>query len=515
MVVVGPQWVADFIARQQAPADVTPYLVPMLVPRTTATTSVSTEPVSVPEGVDEEGERLHRPQYTTPSSSSFSSSSSSSSTRDSNKLLVKTLKEMGRLYNALSTSEKTEAANIHNATGNVSSIMMDSNDKRVKSFVGVGGIIRTLDVMLTTENYEAVLEPFSGLGKSSLDVVRDVLRSGQSTRLTQLRQTEGVLAKAELCDVWGIGAAKAKTLVDVDGFTGQRYGGSSIDQLKAHVHKHGNIHPANVDHDHDHDHPVNGGLGHGRPPAPLLSDRQLTGLKYVRDYQHRMPRSEVEVLAARVAAVFEEVSGCSSSVLTICGSYRRGNASCGDVDLLFSEPDAGSFFAGVEDSASLELPSPQHSPLPLPPLHDTGVGVGVGTRADNISQASLETVLDPDLYPGPSCISSTLQAQQAQLTQQAQYTQYARRRRVRRDYERQTSLTAELIKRVVERLASEGFIKEHLTHPDKLGAAVGFWEDDKGRLAGHDRVLRGYMGICQSTTSGGAARRLDIKVYPL
>ncbi len=92
-----------------------------------------------------------------------------------------------------------------------------------------------------------------------------------------------------------------------------------------------------------------------------LSEPQKVGLKYVREFEARIPRAEValmEELLLREAAelVRHRCAGlcpCFSVTqlisclwsqspklhVVVCGSYRRGLPDCGDVDVLVTHPD--------------------------------------------------------------------------------------------------------------------------------------------------------------------------------
>lgn len=68
-----------------------------------------------------------------------------------------------------------------------------------------------------------------------------------------------------------------------------------------------------------------------------LTKQQKIGLKHFNDIQVRMPREEVE----KIAAVVEKTALSIEARLHVelCGSYRRGKTSCGDVDILITRPD--------------------------------------------------------------------------------------------------------------------------------------------------------------------------------
>lgn len=63
-----------------------------------------------------------------------------------------------------------------------------------------------------------------------------------------------------------------------------------------------------------------------------LTHEQALGLKFHADLVKRVPRAEV----AEIAAKFAEIADMLGVSCIVCGSYRRGLAESGDVDLVFS-----------------------------------------------------------------------------------------------------------------------------------------------------------------------------------
>lgn len=68
-----------------------------------------------------------------------------------------------------------------------------------------------------------------------------------------------------------------------------------------------------------------------------LNHNQLIGLKYVEEFEKKIPRSEIkeieEVLKREIGKLDDKY------VITICGSYRRGKLESGDVDVLVTHPE--------------------------------------------------------------------------------------------------------------------------------------------------------------------------------
>ena len=71
-----------------------------------------------------------------------------------------------------------------------------------------------------------------------------------------------------------------------------------------------------------------------------LNHQQQIGLKYYDEFLERMPRTEAE----EIGNVVKEAAHCIDPALqcVVCGSFRRGRATCGDVDVLVSHPDGRS-----------------------------------------------------------------------------------------------------------------------------------------------------------------------------
>ena len=74
------------------------------------------------------------------------------------------------------------------------------------------------------------------------------------------------------------------------------------------------------------------------------------GLQYYEDLIQKIPRSEAEELSKQVKAV-----ALPNSHVETCGSYRRGRAQCGDVDVLITPPPGLTDYEGILDTVIKRL----------------------------------------------------------------------------------------------------------------------------------------------------------------
>jgi DNA polymerase beta len=69
----------------------------------------------------------------------------------------------------------------------------------------------------------------------------------------------------------------------------------------------------------------------------LLNDKQKIGLKYVYDFQERIPRKEMNIHCALLGKCIKEID--DNFDFEITGSYRRMASSSGDIDILITHTD--------------------------------------------------------------------------------------------------------------------------------------------------------------------------------
>ncbi|XP_011086493.1 DNA polymerase lambda isoform X1 [Sesamum indicum] len=138
-----------------------------------------------------------------------------------------------------------------------------------------------------------------GIGKSLQDHIQEIANTGKLSKLEHFEKDEKVRTISLFGEVWGIGPATASKLYDK--------GHRTLDDLKN---------------------------------EESLTNSQRLGLKYFDDIKTRIPRHEVQEMESLLQKVGEEIL---PGVVIICGgSYRRGKASCGDMDIVITHPDGKS-----------------------------------------------------------------------------------------------------------------------------------------------------------------------------
>lgn len=133
-----------------------------------------------------------------------------------------------------------------------------------------------------------------GIGEKIAKKIDEFLETGKLQKLENIKKDESNVIIDVLTRVHGIGPSKAKELVDA--------GIKSIDDLKKHQDK--------------------------------LNHQQKLGLRYFEDFEKKIPRLEIEHIEKLIRKTILELD--KDFIITICGSYRRGNSQSGDIDVLLT-----------------------------------------------------------------------------------------------------------------------------------------------------------------------------------
>ncbi|KAG7332296.1 hypothetical protein KOW79_004130 [Hemibagrus wyckioides] len=136
-----------------------------------------------------------------------------------------------------------------------------------------------------------------GVGAKIAEKIDEYLTTGKLRKLEKIRNDDTSSSINFLTRVTGIGPAAARKFYDE--------GVKTLDDLKKIEHK--------------------------------LNHHQQIGLKYFDEFEKRIPRSEMENMEALILLELEQLD--PEYIGTICGSYRRGAESSGDIDILLTHPD--------------------------------------------------------------------------------------------------------------------------------------------------------------------------------
>ncbi|XP_075457660.1 DNA polymerase beta isoform X3 [Ascaphus truei] len=136
-----------------------------------------------------------------------------------------------------------------------------------------------------------------GVGAKIAEKIDEFLATGKLRKLERIRQDDTSSSINFLTRVSGIGPAAARKLVEE--------GVKTLDDLRSNEHK--------------------------------LNHHQKIGLKYFEDFEKRIPRKEMLQMQELVLEKMNTLD--SEYIATVCGSFRRGAESSGDLDILLTHPD--------------------------------------------------------------------------------------------------------------------------------------------------------------------------------
>lgn len=137
------------------------------------------------------------------------------------------------------------------------------------------------------------------IGKRLADKIWEIVQQGRLQKLEEFQSQENLVAQNLFTKIWGAGPSTAQKWV--------QQGFRSLEELAAK----GN-----------------------------LSSQQKIGLKHFHDFLEKMPSAEAGLIADTVKKAALSIQPALEVIP--CGSYRRGRAMCGDVDVLITHPDGKS-----------------------------------------------------------------------------------------------------------------------------------------------------------------------------
>ena len=137
----------------------------------------------------------------------------------------------------------------------------------------------------------------SGIGKGIEGKIAEILETGKLAVVET--NNDRMIVLKDLQRVHGIGPVKAKELAEEHGVT------CVADLLK-------------------------------KEKMALLTDAQKVGLKYVDDFEKRIPRKEMDKHNEFVKKIMKSTPLLMNASLEIAGSYRRGAKDSGDIDIILT-----------------------------------------------------------------------------------------------------------------------------------------------------------------------------------
>ena len=199
------------------------------------------------------------------------------------------------------------------------SVKNDTDAFRVQNYRKAIAFIKKLDVQVTSvEHLEELLADRTynpggtscGFGNATKTKVTELLQTGTTSRALARQESEYENAVRDLQRVWGIGIATAKKLIETDKIMG-------VSDLRAKL----------------------GTMCGDFTRSSNISDDSRYCLDRLDDLETRIPRDEVEAIAAHVRRTAELIWGSGAIIAIVAGSYRRGKTTCGDVDVLLTHRD--------------------------------------------------------------------------------------------------------------------------------------------------------------------------------
>ncbi|XP_031491289.1 DNA polymerase lambda isoform X1 [Nymphaea colorata] len=170
------------------------------------------------------------------------------------------------------------------------------DDRRSFSYYKAIPVIEKLPFKI--QNVDRV-KHLPAIGKAMQDHIHEIVTTGKLSKLEHFENDEKVKTISLFGEVWGIGPATALKLYEK--------GHRTLDDLSK---------------------------------DDSLTHAQRLGVKYFDDIKKRIPRDEVKVMEEILQKVGKDV--LPGVIIVIGGSYRRGKATCGDLDVVITHPDGRS-----------------------------------------------------------------------------------------------------------------------------------------------------------------------------
>ena len=176
--------------------------------------------------------------------------------------------------------------------------LQDRNTFKAIAYGKVISQIKHIPVIKTMED----LKDVKGIGASIKSKIEEILSTGILKEAEVAKQDPTIQVTEALLHIYGVGVVKANDLVKKEGIT-------SIANLRERI----------------------------KQNPDLLNTNQTIGLQFYEDFLERIPRAEMKKHETKLLITLKEIHPDLEGV--IVGSYRRGEKSSGDIDVLLKSSD--------------------------------------------------------------------------------------------------------------------------------------------------------------------------------
>lgn len=268
-----------------------------------------------------------------------------------------------------------------------------------------------------------------GLGAKCIEKIDEILKTGSLQRLEVMSKDPKIVTMNLFLTVHGIGPASAAKYWD--------QGLRTLDDL--------------------------------RTKADLTGQQRLF-LAHYDELTSPIPRSEVAEVEQLLIQHTRALNFASKIDVIICGSYRRGKNTSGDIDVLIAShnPDYVPRVSKRLGQSEIGRTLPNASPF-LKSARSTSLS-GAASASSFLSSVAAA----PDDAPGTG----------------------------------ESKPDRMILEALVENLERAGFLTEHISLPSDHNER---WGQSKNIFDGHENET--YMGICRLPGEGRKRRRIDMKVY--
>lgn len=169
------------------------------------------------------------------------------------------------------------------------------NDEwRAKGYKVCVGILKQLPKVTKIDQVRHI----KGIGESIREKIEEILQTGSLKKLSYFKNDPKIAAITELAKIWGVGEKTAIKFI--------KQGFRSVADLRSRG---------------DH----------------VLNPQQRIGLKHYEEFMVKVPRAEIEEILSIVQHYVTDI--VSDAECMVCGSYRRGKPSSGDIDIIITPPE--------------------------------------------------------------------------------------------------------------------------------------------------------------------------------